>query len=114
MPRAGYQRNGVYIPTPPRDVLRVGELMQYRSEERLYLVRFFDNKRNWWDTPYVMFILTSSAKSILKNKVNCKWFANDNTDVRKIIIGSFTENIYAWFFFFPPLEVDEGKIYDSN
>ncbi|KAI4876418.1 hypothetical protein NFI96_012134 [Prochilodus magdalenae] len=47
MPRSGYHRKGVFIPTPPRDVLRVGELMQYRSEEKLYLVRFFDNKRNW-------------------------------------------------------------------
>lgn len=47
MPRAGCQHNGVSIPTPPTDVLRIGEQMQYKAEEKLYLVLFFDNKRSW-------------------------------------------------------------------
>ncbi len=47
--RAGCHLNDEYIPTPPRDVLRVGELMQFRSKEKLFLVRFFDSKRNWWE-----------------------------------------------------------------
>ncbi|XP_056595389.1 bromodomain-containing protein 1b isoform X3 [Triplophysa dalaica] len=46
MPRSGCHLNGEFIPTPPRDVLRVGELMQYRSKEKLFLVRFFDSRRN--------------------------------------------------------------------
>ncbi|XP_043093745.1 bromodomain-containing protein 1 isoform X4 [Puntigrus tetrazona] len=47
MPRVGCQHNGVSIPMPPLDVLRIGEQMQYKSEEKLYLVLFFDNKRSW-------------------------------------------------------------------
>lgn len=47
MPRVGCQHNGVSIPTPPTDVLRIGEQMQYKAEEKLYLVLFFDNKRSW-------------------------------------------------------------------
>ncbi|XP_050963611.1 bromodomain-containing protein 1 isoform X2 [Labeo rohita] len=47
MPRVGCQHNGVSIPMPPLDVLRIGEQMQYKSKEKLYLVLFFDNKRSW-------------------------------------------------------------------
>ncbi|GLD63147.1 bromodomain-containing protein 1 isoform X2 [Lates japonicus] len=47
MPRVGCQHNGVSIPMPPMDVLRIGEQMQYKAEEKLYLVLFFDNKRSW-------------------------------------------------------------------
>lgn len=47
MPRVGCQHNGVSIPMPPLDVLRIGEQMQYKSEEKLFLVLFFDNKRSW-------------------------------------------------------------------
>lgn len=47
MPRVGCQHNGVSIPMPPMDVLRIGEQMQYKTEEKLYLVLFFDNKRSW-------------------------------------------------------------------
>ncbi|KAF5906785.1 bromodomain-containing protein 1 isoform X1, partial [Clarias magur] len=46
MPRVGCNHNGVSIPIPPLDVLRIGEQMQYKSEEKLYLVLFFDNKRS--------------------------------------------------------------------
>ncbi|XP_077373877.1 bromodomain-containing protein 1-like isoform X2 [Festucalex cinctus] len=35
------------LPRPPRDVLRAGERMQFRSAEKLFLVHFFDSKRSW-------------------------------------------------------------------
>ncbi|KAK2842737.1 hypothetical protein Q5P01_012937 [Channa striata] len=45
--RMACQRNGVELPQPPRDVLRHGERMQFRSAEKLFLVHFFDSKRSW-------------------------------------------------------------------
>ncbi|XP_072327554.1 bromodomain-containing protein 1-like isoform X3 [Scyliorhinus torazame] len=47
MSRSGFRHNGVPIPVPPLDVLKVGEQMQRRAGEKLYLVLFFDNKRSW-------------------------------------------------------------------
>lgn len=45
--RTACQHNGVEVPQPPRDVLRLGERMQFRSAEKLFLVHFFDSKRSW-------------------------------------------------------------------
>lgn len=47
MPREGLLHNGVPIPVPPLDVLRLGEQKQAEAGERLFLVLFFDNKRTW-------------------------------------------------------------------
>ncbi|XP_032895661.1 bromodomain-containing protein 1 isoform X4 [Amblyraja radiata] len=47
MPRNGFRHNGVPIPVPPPGVLKVGEQMNRRAGEKLYLVLFFDNKRSW-------------------------------------------------------------------
>ncbi|KAM9814911.1 bromodomain-containing protein 1-like isoform 2-T2 [Syngnathus typhle] len=38
---------GAELPRPPRDVLRAGERMQFRSAEKLFLVHFFDSRRSW-------------------------------------------------------------------
>lgn len=47
MPEEGVLHNGVPIPVPPKDVLRLGEQRQEENNGRLYLVLFFDNKRTW-------------------------------------------------------------------
>lgn len=48
MPEEGLLLNGIPIPVPPKDVLRLGEQRQEETNDRLYLVLFFDNKRTWW------------------------------------------------------------------
>ncbi|XP_074498964.1 bromodomain and PHD finger-containing protein 3 isoform X3 [Sebastes fasciatus] len=47
MPEEGLLHNGVPIPVPPKEVLCLGEQRQEDTNERLYLVLFFDNKRTW-------------------------------------------------------------------
>ncbi|KAG5838846.1 hypothetical protein ANANG_G00227950 [Anguilla anguilla] len=47
MPQEGLLHNGVPIPVPPQDVLKLGELRQEEVGEKLFLVLFFDNKRTW-------------------------------------------------------------------
>ncbi|KAM7170284.1 bromodomain and PHD finger-containing protein 3 isoform 1-T1 [Macrochelys suwanniensis] len=47
MPREGLLHNGVPIPVPPLDVLKLGEQKQTEAGEKLFLVLFFDNKRTW-------------------------------------------------------------------
>uniref|UniRef100_A0A3B3TW67 Bromodomain and PHD finger containing 3 n=1 Tax=Poecilia latipinna TaxID=48699 RepID=A0A3B3TW67_9TELE len=47
MPEEGLLLNGIPIPVPPKDVLRLGEQRQEETNDRLYLVLFFDNKRTW-------------------------------------------------------------------
>uniref|UniRef100_A0A3B3C8Y7 Bromodomain containing 1a n=1 Tax=Oryzias melastigma TaxID=30732 RepID=A0A3B3C8Y7_ORYME len=69
MPRVGCQHNGVSIPTPPMDVLRIGEQMQYKAEEKLYLVLFFDNKRSWQWLPRSKMVPLGMDKTIDKIKM---------------------------------------------
>ncbi|XP_030639331.1 bromodomain and PHD finger-containing protein 3 [Chanos chanos] len=47
MPQEGLLHNGVPIPVPPLEVLRLGEQRQAEAGEKLFLVLFFDNKRTW-------------------------------------------------------------------
>ncbi|CAI7935480.1 Uncharacterized protein PODLI_1B002515 [Podarcis lilfordi] len=47
MPREGLLHNGVPIPVPPLEVLKLGEQRQAEVGEKLFLVLFFDNKRTW-------------------------------------------------------------------
>ncbi|XP_077059640.1 bromodomain and PHD finger-containing protein 3 [Siphateles boraxobius] len=47
MPREGILHNGIPIPVPPIDVLDLGTRRQEETEEKLFLVLFFDTKRTW-------------------------------------------------------------------
>ncbi|KAJ7332923.1 hypothetical protein JRQ81_015103 [Phrynocephalus forsythii] len=47
MPQEGLLHNGVPIPVPPVEVLKLGERKQAEAGEKLFLVLFFDNKRTW-------------------------------------------------------------------
>ncbi len=47
MPREGILHNGIPIPVPPADVLDLGKQRQEETEEKLFLVLFFDTKRTW-------------------------------------------------------------------
>ncbi|KAM8977253.1 bromodomain and PHD finger-containing protein 3 [Pelodytes ibericus] len=48
MPREGLLHNGVPIPVPPFEVLKLGEQRNLESGgQQLFLVLFFDNKRTW-------------------------------------------------------------------
>ncbi|XP_069094857.1 bromodomain and PHD finger-containing protein 3 isoform X4 [Pleurodeles waltl] len=47
MPREGLLHNGIPIPVPPLDVLKLGEQRQSEAGDKLFLVLFFDNKRTW-------------------------------------------------------------------
>ncbi|KAJ8392254.1 hypothetical protein AAFF_G00078220 [Aldrovandia affinis] len=69
MPRVGCQHNGVSIPMPPLDVLKVGEQMQYKSGEKLFLVLFFDNKRSWQWLPKSKMVPLGIDKTIDKIKM---------------------------------------------
>ncbi|XP_055793881.1 bromodomain-containing protein 1-like isoform X4 [Salvelinus fontinalis] len=69
MPRMACQHNGVSIPMPPLDVLRVGERMQYKNEEKLFLVLFFDNKRSWQWLPKFKMVPLGIDKTIDKIKM---------------------------------------------
>lgn len=69
MPRVGCKLNGVSIPLPPSDVLRIGEQMQYKADEKLYLVLFFDNKRSWQWLPRSKMVPLGMDKTIDKIKM---------------------------------------------
>ncbi|XP_044144153.1 bromodomain and PHD finger-containing protein 3 isoform X3 [Bufo gargarizans] len=48
MPREGLLHNGIPIPVPPLDVIKLGEQRQLENVgQKLFLVLFFDNKRTW-------------------------------------------------------------------
>ncbi|XP_056131089.1 bromodomain and PHD finger-containing protein 3 [Lampris incognitus] len=47
MPQEGLLHNGIPIPVPPTEVLKLGEQRQAETVEKLFLVLFFDTKRTW-------------------------------------------------------------------
>lgn len=47
MPKEGVLHNGIPIPVPPKEVLRLGERRRGETEDKLFLVLFFDTKRTW-------------------------------------------------------------------
>ncbi|XP_051979029.1 bromodomain-containing protein 1-like isoform X2 [Xyrauchen texanus] len=85
MSRAVCQLNGEFIPTPPRDVLRVGELMQFRSKEKLFLVRFFDSKRNWQWLPKSKMVPFGIDKTLDKSKM----LEGRTSGIRKAVQSAF-------------------------
>ncbi|XP_057185880.1 bromodomain-containing protein 1b isoform X1 [Triplophysa rosa] len=85
MPRSGCHLNGEFIPTPPRDVLRVGELMQYRSKEKLFLVRFFDSRRNWQWLPKSKMVPFGIDQMLDKSKM----LEGKTSSIRKAVQSAF-------------------------
>lgn len=57
MPQEGLLHNGIPIPVPPVEVLKLGEWRKTEEDEKLFLVLFFDTKRTW----YVFFIRHPSS-----------------------------------------------------
>lgn len=47
MPQEGLLHNGIPIPVPPVEVLKLGEWRKTEEGEKLFLVLFFDTKRTW-------------------------------------------------------------------
>ncbi|KAM6986256.1 bromodomain-containing protein 1-like [Aplochiton taeniatus] len=86
MPRVGCQHNGVSIPMPPMDVLRVGEQMQYKAEEKLHLVLFFDNKRSWQWLPRSKMVPLGMDKTIDKIKM----MEGRTSSIRKAVQTAFS------------------------
>ncbi|MEQ2278611.1 hypothetical protein AMECASPLE_000712 [Ameca splendens] len=86
MPRVGCQHNGVSIPIPPMDVLRIGEQMQYKADEKLHLVLFFDNKRSWQWLPRSKMVPLGVDKTIDKIKM----MEGRTSSVRKAVQIAFS------------------------
>ncbi|KAG7456040.1 hypothetical protein MATL_G00247460 [Megalops atlanticus] len=85
MPRVGCHHNGVTIPMPPMDVLRIGEQMQYKSGEKLFLVLFFDNKRSWQWLPKSKMVPLGIDKTIDKIKM----MEGRTSSIRKAVQTAF-------------------------
>ncbi|KAJ8373967.1 hypothetical protein SKAU_G00045470 [Synaphobranchus kaupii] len=83
--RVGCHHNGASIPTPPLNVLRVGEQMQYKSGEKLFLVLFFDNKRSWQWLPKSKMVPLGMDKAIDKVKMT----EGRTTSIRKAVQTAF-------------------------
>ncbi|CAM9910890.1 unnamed protein product [Lampetra fluviatilis] len=69
MPREGFLHNGVPIPVPPLDVLKLGETRIMEATEPLFLVLFFDNKRTWQWLPRSKLVALGVEQAIDKAKM---------------------------------------------
>nr|XP_058938027.1 bromodomain-containing protein 1 isoform X5 [Kogia breviceps] len=85
MPRVPGHHNGVTIPAPPLDVLRVGEHMQTKVDEKLFLVLFFDNKRSWQWLPKSKMVPLGLDETIDKLKM----MEGRNSSIRKAVRVAF-------------------------
>ncbi|XP_073940834.1 bromodomain-containing protein 1 isoform X4 [Castor canadensis] len=85
MPRVPGHHNGVTIPAPPLDVLKIGEHMQTKSEEKLFLVLFFDNKRSWQWLPKSKMVPLGIDETIDKLKM----MEGRNSSIRKAVRIAF-------------------------
>nr|XP_006007422.1 PREDICTED: bromodomain-containing protein 1 isoform X2 [Latimeria chalumnae]XP_014350869.1 PREDICTED: bromodomain-containing protein 1 isoform X2 [Latimeria chalumnae]XP_014350870.1 PREDICTED: bromodomain-containing protein 1 isoform X2 [Latimeria chalumnae] len=85
MPRVGCNHNGVIIPVPPMEVLKIGEQMQTKSGEKLFLVLFFDNKRSWQWLPKSKMIPLGVDETIDKLKM----MEGRNSSIRKAVRVAF-------------------------
>ncbi|XP_008832934.1 bromodomain-containing protein 1 isoform X2 [Nannospalax galili] len=85
MPRVPGHHNGVTIPAPPLDVLKIGEHMQTKAEEKLFLVLFFDNKRSWQWLPKSKMVPLGVDETIDKLKM----MEGRNSSIRKAVRIAF-------------------------
>ncbi|XP_055250653.1 bromodomain-containing protein 1 isoform X5 [Moschus berezovskii] len=85
MPRVPGHHNGVTIPAPPLDVLKIGEHMQTKADEKLFLVLFFDNKRSWQWLPKSKMVPLGVDETIDKLKM----MEGRNSSVRKAVRVAF-------------------------
>uniref|UniRef100_A0A7M4FYH3 PWWP domain-containing protein n=1 Tax=Crocodylus porosus TaxID=8502 RepID=A0A7M4FYH3_CROPO len=85
MPRVAGHHNGVTIPVPPLDVLKIGEQMQTKSDEKLFLVLFFDNKRSWYWLPKSKMVPLGIDETIDKLKM----MEGRNSSIRKAVRIAF-------------------------
>ncbi|XP_074128166.1 bromodomain-containing protein 1 isoform X3 [Sminthopsis crassicaudata] len=85
MPRVAGHHNGVTIPAPPLDVLKVGEQMQTKADEKLFLVLFFDNKRSWQWLPKSKMVPLGVDETIDKLKM----MEGRNSSIRKAVRIAF-------------------------
>ncbi|XP_030671197.1 bromodomain-containing protein 1 isoform X4 [Nomascus leucogenys] len=85
MPRVPGHHNGVTIPAPPLDVLKIGEHMQTKSDEKLFLVLFFDNKRSWQWLPKSKMVPLGIDETIDKLKM----MEGRNSSIRKAVRIAF-------------------------
>ncbi|KAM4840744.1 bromodomain-containing protein 1 isoform X5 [Urocitellus parryii] len=85
MPRVPGHHNGVTIPAPPLDVLKIGEHMQTKSDEKLFLVLFFDNKRSWQWLPKSKMVPLGVDETIDKLKM----MEGRNSSIRKAVRIAF-------------------------
>ncbi|XP_037369264.1 bromodomain-containing protein 1 isoform X2 [Talpa occidentalis] len=85
MPRVPGHHNGVTIPAPPLDVLKIGEHMQTKADEKLFLVLFFDNKRSWQWLPKSKMVPLGVDETIDKLKM----MEGRNSSIRKAVRIAF-------------------------